>query len=246
MASNSGSITLDPFLIHHSNNPTAVLVSLVLSGDNYGTWSCAITMALRAKNKLGFVDGTHIEPSIEKDVPNWARCYDLISSWILNSVSLDICISILYVETAHEIWNDLKERFSQSNAPKIYQLKQSISALKQDNSTLSDYDLTTNLKDSTANFLITSSVPKVLCANTDLKPENIHLDSSEYVKVPNYKSSSHSPKDSSYFKRVPKSSAIKKELFDCHVILVAKESHSEAFLKLKGRAPLRRVGDENA
>lgn len=37
-----------------------------------------------------------------------------------------------------------------------------------------------------------------------------------------------------------------KELFDCRAILVAKESHSEAFLKLKGRAPLRRVGDENA
>ncbi|KAI9173386.1 hypothetical protein LWI28_000577 [Acer negundo] len=45
--------------------------------------------------------------------------------------------------------------------------------------------------------------------HTDLKPENILLVSPEYVKVPDYKSSSRSPKDSSYFKRVPKSSAIK-------------------------------------
>uniref|UniRef100_A0A803QXJ0 dual-specificity kinase n=1 Tax=Cannabis sativa TaxID=3483 RepID=A0A803QXJ0_CANSA len=45
--------------------------------------------------------------------------------------------------------------------------------------------------------------------HTDLKPENILLISSDYVKVPDYKSSSRSPKDSSYFKRVPKSSAIK-------------------------------------
>ncbi|XP_020216569.1 serine/threonine-protein kinase AFC2 isoform X1 [Cajanus cajan] len=43
--------------------------------------------------------------------------------------------------------------------------------------------------------------------HTDLKPENILLVSPEYVKVPDYKSSSRSP--SSYFKRVPKSSAIK-------------------------------------
>ncbi|KAK7330564.1 hypothetical protein VNO77_24759 [Canavalia gladiata] len=43
--------------------------------------------------------------------------------------------------------------------------------------------------------------------HTDLKPENILLVSPEYAKVPDYKSSSRSP--SSYFKRVPKSSAIK-------------------------------------
>ncbi|KAF5951066.1 hypothetical protein HYC85_013059 [Camellia sinensis] len=45
--------------------------------------------------------------------------------------------------------------------------------------------------------------------HTDLKPENILLVSSEHVKVPDYKGSSRSPKDGSYFKKVPKSSAIK-------------------------------------
>ncbi|KAH9720507.1 serine/threonine-protein kinase AFC2 [Citrus sinensis] len=45
--------------------------------------------------------------------------------------------------------------------------------------------------------------------HTDLKPENVLLVSSEYIKVPDYKSSLHTPKDSSYFKRMPKSSAIK-------------------------------------
>ncbi|XP_031479967.1 serine/threonine-protein kinase AFC2 isoform X2 [Nymphaea colorata] len=45
--------------------------------------------------------------------------------------------------------------------------------------------------------------------HTDLKPENILFISSDYVKVPDYKGSSRSPKDGSYFKRLPKSSAIK-------------------------------------
>lgn len=44
--------------------------------------------------------------------------------------------------------------------------------------------------------------------HTDLKPENILLVSPEYVKVPDYKYSSRSSKDT-YYKRVPKSSAIK-------------------------------------
>ncbi|XP_020212302.1 serine/threonine-protein kinase AFC2 isoform X1 [Cajanus cajan] len=43
--------------------------------------------------------------------------------------------------------------------------------------------------------------------HTDLKPENILLVSPEYLKIPDYKSTSKSP--SSFFKRVPKSSAIK-------------------------------------
>ncbi|KAL5718035.1 dual-specificity kinase [Ranunculus cassubicifolius] len=45
--------------------------------------------------------------------------------------------------------------------------------------------------------------------HTDLKPENILLVSSDYVKIPDYKVSPRSPKDGSYFKRLPKSSAIK-------------------------------------
>ncbi|XP_022871941.1 serine/threonine-protein kinase AFC2-like isoform X3 [Olea europaea var. sylvestris] len=45
--------------------------------------------------------------------------------------------------------------------------------------------------------------------HTDLKPENILLVSSEYIKVPDYKGSSRSPKSASYYKRIPKCSAIK-------------------------------------
>ncbi|CAN6238528.1 unnamed protein product [Urochloa humidicola] len=45
--------------------------------------------------------------------------------------------------------------------------------------------------------------------HTDLKPENILLVSPEYIKVPDYKVSSRSPKEGSYYKRMPKSSAIK-------------------------------------
>ncbi|KAJ4756364.1 hypothetical protein LUZ62_090769 [Rhynchospora pubera] len=45
--------------------------------------------------------------------------------------------------------------------------------------------------------------------HTDLKPENILLVSPEYIKVPDYKVTSRSPKEGSYYKRLPKSSAIK-------------------------------------
>ncbi|KAL6969367.1 CAAX prenyl protease 1, variant 4 [Sarracenia purpurea var. burkii] len=45
--------------------------------------------------------------------------------------------------------------------------------------------------------------------HTDLKPENILFVSPDYVKVPDHKIASWSSKDGYYFKRLPKSSAIK-------------------------------------
>lgn len=132
-------------MIHHSDIPsTTVRVIPLLTGDNYGSWSRAVTMALRAKNKLGFVDGSLPTPKKKDEIPNWQRCNDLVASWILNSVSPEIRPSILYAktlyaETTTQIWTDLKDRFSQSNAPKIYQLKRSISALKQEGMSVSLY-----------------------------------------------------------------------------------------------------------
>ena len=48
---------ISPYFLHHSDNLGTLLVSQVLTGDNYPTWSRAITMAFEAKNNLGFVDG---------------------------------------------------------------------------------------------------------------------------------------------------------------------------------------------
>ncbi|XP_059669240.1 uncharacterized protein LOC132314384 [Cornus florida] len=129
----------DPFIIHHSDNPTAILVSPLLSGDNYGTWCRAMTMALRAKNKFGFVDGSIQTPTSTSDLHHWERCNNLVSSWILNSTDAEIRASMLYADTAKEIWLDLRDRFIQTNAPKVYQLKQSIDSCTQGDSSVSTY-----------------------------------------------------------------------------------------------------------
>ena len=67
VSSNDGQVSMDDsFFIHHSDSPTVVLVSPPLNEENYGTWHRAMTMALRAKNKLGFVDGSINAPKEAK------------------------------------------------------------------------------------------------------------------------------------------------------------------------------------
>lgn len=75
-------------------------------------------MALLAKNKYGFVDGTIKRPELsDPKVSQWERCNKMVYSWILNSVCSDIANSVMYAETAREVWIELGDRFSQQNAP---------------------------------------------------------------------------------------------------------------------------------
>ncbi|EEF29380.1 afc, putative [Ricinus communis] len=71
--------------------------------------------------------------------------------------------------------------------------------------------------------------------HTDLKPENILLVSAEYIKVPDYKFLSRSTKDGSYFKNLPKSSAIK--LIDFGSTTFEHQDHSYVVSTRHYRAP---------
>ncbi|KAL2344990.1 hypothetical protein Fmac_006275 [Flemingia macrophylla] len=71
--------------------------------------------------------------------------------------------------------------------------------------------------------------------HTDLKPENILLVSSEFIKVPDYKFLSRTTKDGSYFKNLPKSSAIK--LIDFGSTTFEHQDHSYVVSTRHYRAP---------
>jgi transposase InsO family protein len=129
-----------PFYLHHGDSPGTHLVSQPLVGNNYHTWKRSMSMALSAKNKLGFIDGSLAKPAEDtSEYFAWDRCNNMVLSWILNSVSQEISSSIIYIESAQEMWNDIKERFSQSNGPRIFQLQKAISALSQNNDSVSSY-----------------------------------------------------------------------------------------------------------
>lgn len=48
--------------LHHADNPSLTLVSQLLTGDNYASWSRPMTIALSAKSKIGFIDGSIAKP----------------------------------------------------------------------------------------------------------------------------------------------------------------------------------------
>ncbi|GAU46985.1 hypothetical protein TSUD_403190 [Trifolium subterraneum] len=97
--------------------------------------------ALGAKMKLDFVDGS-LPPPVDAFDPSfraWNRGNQLVSSWLLNSVSESIAQSVIFLENAVDIWNDLRERFSQGDLIRISELQRDIYDLKQENRSVTEF-----------------------------------------------------------------------------------------------------------
>ncbi|XP_075504350.1 uncharacterized protein LOC142541771 [Primulina tabacum] len=128
------------FFLQNGDHPGLILVSHPLSGINYNTWNRAMSMALTAKNKLSFVDNSIQRPPLDDLLYGaWLRCNSMVISWILNFVTKEIADSLMYIPTAHGIWSDLRDRFHQSNAPRIFQIKKLLSGLQQGSMDVTTY-----------------------------------------------------------------------------------------------------------
>ncbi|XP_075099180.1 uncharacterized protein LOC142176039 [Nicotiana tabacum] len=109
------------FYLHPSDSPRMVLVNSISYGKSYGGWRTTIVIALSAKNKIGFIDGSIKEPDLNSDTHKaWNRYNDMVISWLLNSLSKDIADSVLYSKTAKDIRIELEAKFSQCNGAQLY------------------------------------------------------------------------------------------------------------------------------
>ncbi|XP_022889320.1 uncharacterized protein LOC111404796 [Olea europaea var. sylvestris] len=121
-------------------------------------------IALSVKNKLGFINGTITKPADSKAelINAWIRNNNMVISWNLNSISKEISASVIYASTAHEIWNDLKDRFQQKNGPRIFQLRRDLMNLTQDQSNVNFTKLKT-IWEELSNYHPTCSCGKCTC-----------------------------------------------------------------------------------
>lgn len=113
-----------PYYLHPSDNPGMQITTVVLNVHNYNQWYRSLKIALSSKLKLGFVDGSYLKPAANSPLlVHWLQCNNMVTSWILNSVSTEIRNSIVYIQSARDIWLDLEVRFAQRNVLKLFNLK---------------------------------------------------------------------------------------------------------------------------
>ncbi|GAV80218.1 UBN2_3 domain-containing protein [Cephalotus follicularis] len=131
----------DPIYLHPSDTPGINLVTEQLIGnENYGVWSRAMLIALRAKNKVGFINGSCLKPDQNSPLLHqWERCNAIVLSWIINTVSKELLGGIVYATDALAVWRDLKERFDRINGSRIFSIHRDIVCLSQGSATVSVY-----------------------------------------------------------------------------------------------------------
>ena len=143
MGSSSSTTVLDvnhPYYLHPSDNPGLVVSAVTLDENNYDQWQRSMEIALSSKLKLGFVDGSYVQPPANSPLyVHWMRCNNMITSWLLNSVNDTIRNSIVYMRTAKAIWDELQVRYAQSNVPKLFGLRKDISHLSQGSLSVTAY-----------------------------------------------------------------------------------------------------------
>ncbi|XP_015160312.1 uncharacterized protein [Solanum tuberosum] len=72
--------------------------------------NAAVLKALSVKSKTSFINGKLAKPNPDDpSFQQWERCDDMITSWILNSLSPNLRDSLQYVNNAEELWAELED-----------------------------------------------------------------------------------------------------------------------------------------
>nr|XP_016461489.1 PREDICTED: uncharacterized protein LOC107784820 [Nicotiana tabacum] len=117
------------YFFHSSDAPEMSLVNTTFDGKGFQGWRRSVLITLSAKNKIGFINGACPAPALtSRDYQPWSRCIDMVTSWLLNSLSKDIGDNVIYSKSTKDLWTSLEHRFGQSNGAKLYHLRKELSS----------------------------------------------------------------------------------------------------------------------
>ena len=131
---------LSPFYLHPSDHPGMNICPVILKGDNYQEWQKGMRNALWAKRKLGVLDGTVRKPDDNaKEIEDSWSVNSMLVAWIFQSIEPSLRSTITYYEAMKELWDELGQRFSVGNGPRIHQLRSDIARCRQDGQNIATY-----------------------------------------------------------------------------------------------------------
>ncbi|XP_074307302.1 uncharacterized protein LOC141642406 [Silene latifolia] len=120
------------YSVVHVEHTGHSITPVVFNGKNYDEWSRSFHLALIAKGKIGYINGTIIKPSPTSDkLESWTSTNALVTMWIFNTIAPGLRQQISLRPEAKHVWLDIKNRFSQSNEARIYQLQAELLACRQ-------------------------------------------------------------------------------------------------------------------
>nr|XP_009796473.1 PREDICTED: uncharacterized protein LOC104243046 [Nicotiana sylvestris] len=130
-----------PLYVHPSDNSSSILILVQLTCfENYRLWRRTMRIALEAKLKLGFINGTCIKETFKAELhEDWETYNVIVLSRKMNTVYKDLISGIAYASHAHLVCEDIRERFDKVNRIHIFQLHRAIGTISQGTDSVAMY-----------------------------------------------------------------------------------------------------------
>ncbi|CAL1407466.1 unnamed protein product [Linum trigynum] len=128
----------NPFYI---NPNEALSFPIKLTGTtNYNLWSRTVRVALKSKNKLGFITGAIPVPDLtHESYQAWEQSNTAVYFMILGSLDPSLVNSVSSQDNAKLLWDDLRQRYGQADNIRISDLQTAIYTLKQGNKSVNQF-----------------------------------------------------------------------------------------------------------
>ncbi|KAG7557929.1 Integrase catalytic core [Arabidopsis suecica] len=118
--------TISPYDLSSSDNPGIIISRPLLRGPNYEAWATNIRLALTARKKFGFADGSIPKPG--EDSENFEL-----------TIEENISDSISHLDDSHELWTHIQKRYGVKNGQRVQRLKTELATCRQRGTSLDEY-----------------------------------------------------------------------------------------------------------
>ena len=110
-----------------------------LNGTNYLKWSQFVRTFLKGKGKISHLLGTGPKAGDPK-FDAWDEEDSMVMSWLWNSMTPTISDTCMFLSTAKEIWEAVRQTYSKArDAAQVYEIKIKTAATKQGSKTVTEY-----------------------------------------------------------------------------------------------------------
>ncbi|KAH9646728.1 retrovirus-related pol polyprotein from transposon RE1 [Citrus sinensis] len=131
-----------------------------LDRSNYTIWKSQILSTIRANGLESLLDGTRkcpnqfhnqeeaslssdrvtvAEPQENPEFNNWKRQDQLLLSWLMSSISVEILSLVVNSNSSNELWTNIEEQFGSETGAKKVHLKMLLNNLKKGSMTITEY-----------------------------------------------------------------------------------------------------------
>ncbi|EXB53954.1 ATP-dependent helicase 1 [Morus notabilis] len=116
-------------------------LSTKLNGQNYLEWAQSVKLVIDGRGKIGHLTGEISKPVVgDPHLKKWQSENSLVIAWLINSMEPTIGKPHLFLRTAREVWEAVRDLYSDlENPSQIFELKTQLWQSKQNDCNVTTY-----------------------------------------------------------------------------------------------------------